>query len=201
MSAPGGAAPDAGWATIPNAISLLRLLLLAPICVLLVREGPDTLSVVLLLCWALTDWVDGFLARRLGQVSRIGEALDPVADRIGLVGIVLSLALVSLVPWVALVVIAVVDVVVLLGSGASALRESLGVSWVGKARTAILMTSVFLLAAASAWWPDAVAWCRALLWLGTGLHVIAGAGYLLTAWRRRRAGRAGAAAEAPASRP
>lgn len=182
---PGTPTSRSDWATIPNAVTLVRLLLLVPVCVLLVRGGPDPLAVVLLLCWALTDWIDGFLARRLDQVSRVGEALDPVADRLGLVGICLALALAGLLPWAALGVVLVVDVVVASATGRSALRESLGVSKIGKARTAILMIGVFLLAAAAAWAPSLIAAAQALVWLGAALHVVAGIGYLLTARARR----------------
>lgn len=182
----GGPGPDAGWATLPNAVTLLRLILLVPVCVLLVRGGPDTLSVVLLLVWALTDWIDGFAARALGQVSRVGEALDPIADRLGLVGIVLALALAGLLPWSALVVILVVDAVVAAITSRAALRESLGVSIVGKARTAILMVAVFLLAAAGAWAPGLVGAVQVLLWIGVALHAVAGAGYVRRALARRR---------------
>lgn len=189
MSAPAGGDGSArrDWATFPNAVTLLRLILLAPVCVLLVRGGPDPLSVALLLAWALTDWIDGFLARRLDQVSRVGEAMDPVADRIGLIGIVLALALAGLIPWATLVVIALVDVVVTAATARTALRSSLGVSGVGKARTAILMVSVFLLAAAAAWAPALIGALQVLLWVGVALHVVAGIGYLLTARGRRGA--------------
>lgn len=175
--------PD--WATIPNAITLVRFVLLLPICVMLVRQGPETLSVVLLLVWALTDWVDGVLARVLGQTSRTGQIIDPIADRLGLVGIVLSLALTGLLPWAALVVIFVVDVVVTILSSRSALQGSLGVSRIGKARTALLMTSVFLLACAGAWAPALVPAVLVVLWIGVILHVVAGAGYVVSARARR----------------
>lgn len=188
------------WATIPNAVTLVRLVLLVPVCVLLVRGGPDTLSVVLLLVWALTDWIDGFLARRLDQVSRLGEAMDPVADRIGLVGIVLALALAGLLPWTALGVIVLVDLVVALWAARAALRESLGVSVIGKARTAVLMTSVFLLAGAAAWAPWLIGAITVLLWIGVVMHVIAGIGYVRQVSRRRRGERAAAAGEGPVSR-
>ena len=65
---------------------------------------------VLLLVWASTDWVDGLLARALDQTSRTGAIIDPIADRIGLAAIVLSLAVAGLLPWVALVLIVVLDV-------------------------------------------------------------------------------------------
>ena len=64
--------PD--WATVPNLVTLVRFVMLAPVCVLLV-DGPDTLAVVLLLVWASTDWVDGLLARALGQASRTGAII------------------------------------------------------------------------------------------------------------------------------
>ena len=98
--------PD--WATIPNLVTLLRFVLLAPVCVLLL-DGPDTLAVVLLLVWASTDWVDGLLARLLDQTSRTGAIIDPIADRVGLAGIVLSLAIADLLSWAALAIIVLVD--------------------------------------------------------------------------------------------
>lgn len=186
------------WATIPNAVTLVRLVLLVPVCMLLVRGGPDPVSVVLLLVWALTDWIDGYLARALDQVSRVGEALDPVADRIGLVGIVLALALAGLIPWAALVAIALVDVVVAVATARTALRMGLGVSLVGKARTAILMVAVFLLAAAAAWAPPLVGPVQVMLWIGVALHVVAGIGYLLRARGRAAEGRSASAPAATA---
>ena len=189
-------AADRGWATLPNAVTLLRLVLLAPVCVLLAR-GPDTLAVVLLLVWASTDWVDGLLARTLGQTSRVGEIIDPIADRIGLVAIVLTLALAGLLPWAALVVILLVDLAVTALASGAALGGRIRVSRLGKIRTALLMTSVFLLAAAAAWAPGLVGAVQVLLWVGVAVHVVSGAGYVLSARRSRH----GAPAEAgPPSR-
>lgn len=184
MSTP--TAPD--WATIPNAVTLVRLVLLVPVCVLLVDGGPDTLAVILLLVWALTDWIDGLLARVLHQESAFGQVLDPVADRIGLIGIVLALAIAQLLPWSALVVVAAVDVLVAVVTSRAALRRDIGVSRLGKVRTALLMTAVFLLAAAAAWAPSMIPAVLVLLWIAVALHVVAGAGYVIAV--RRRAGEA-----------
>ena len=177
-------APDRGWATIPNAVTLLRFVLLAPVCVLLAR-GPDTRAVVLLLAWACTDWVDGVLARALDQTSRVGQIIDPIADRIGLVAIVLTLAAVGLLPWAALVVIVLVDVAVVVLATGAALGGRIAVSWLGKIRTALLMASVFLLAAAAAWAPGLVGAVQVLLWIGVAVHVATGADYVLRARRSR----------------
>jgi cardiolipin synthase len=176
-------APRPDWATIPNAVTLVRLLLLVPVCVMIADGGPDPLTVVLLLVWALTDWVDGLLARGLGQVSRTGAILDPIADRLGLIGIVLSLALCGLLDWGALVVIAAVDMLSLVFAGRAAVGGHIGVSWLGKIRTAVLMSSVFLLVAAAAWVPSLVPAAHVLLWVGVVLHVAAGVDYVLSARR------------------
>lgn len=179
-----GARPD--WATLPNLVTVLRLVLLLPVCATLVQRGPSTLAVVLLLVWASTDWIDGALARATGSVSRTGELLDPVADRIGVVVIVLTLAIMDLLPWAALVVIVAVDVLVTALASRAALGGKLGVSTLGKVRTALLMTSVFLLAAAAAWAPGLVGGVRVLLWIGVGVHVASGADYVVRAVRGSR---------------
>jgi cardiolipin synthase len=169
--------------TVPNAVTLVRFVLLLPVCVMLVRGGPDTLAVILLLVWALTDWVDGLLARALDQKSRTGEVMDPIADRLGLVGICLSLLIVGLFPVPVFVILLLVDVVVLVRTARAALDGSLHVSMVGKARTAALMSGVFLLAALAAWAPTLVPVAQGLLWVDVVLHVIAAAGYLVTVRR------------------
>lgn len=185
--------PD--WATIPNLVTLLRLVLLAPVCLLLL-DGPDTLAVVLLLVWASTDWVDGLLARALDQTSRTGAIIDPIADRIGVAAIVLALAAADLLPWAALVIIVVVDVAMVALATGAALGGRISVSWLGKVRTFVLMASVFLLVAVAAWWPPMLPAVRWLLWAGVVLHTASGIDYIL---RARSAPAAGSAGEGPAS--
>ncbi|WP_341854977.1 CDP-alcohol phosphatidyltransferase family protein [Brachybacterium sp. GPGPB12] len=129
-------------------------------------DGPDTLGVVLLLVWASTDWIDGMLARALDQTSRTGQIMDPIADRLGLVAIVLTLALADLLPWAALAVIVVVDAAMALLATRAALGGRISVSWLGKIRTFVLMASVFLLVAVAAWAPSLVPIAQALVWVG-----------------------------------
>ena len=187
------ARPD--WATIPNLVTLLRFVLLAPVCLLLV-DGPDTLAVVLLLVWASTDWVDGLLARALDQTSRTGAIIDPIADRVGLVAIVLSLAIADLLPWAALVIILVVDVAMVVLATQAALGGRISVSWLGKVRTFVLMSSVFLLVATAAWAPELVPAAQVLCWVGVALQVASGVDYIV---RARRAPADAPAAEEPLS--
>ena len=184
--------PD--WATLPNLVTLVRLVLLLPVCLRL-DDGPDTLGVVLLLVWASTDWIDGMLARALDQTSRTGAIIDPIADRLGLAAIVLTLAVADLLPWAALALIVVVDVAMAVLATSAALGGRISVSWLGKIRTFVLMTAVFLLVAAAALAPSLVPAAQALVWIGAALHTASGLDYIV------RARRAPAAAPAEAGPP
>lgn len=174
--------PD--WATIPNLVTLVRLVLLAPVCALLL-DGPDTLTVVLLLAWASTDWIDGLLARALDQTSRTGEIIDPIADRLGLAAITATLAVAGLLPWSALIIIVIADVAMVLLATRAALGCRLRVSRIGKVRTFALMASVFLLVVAAAWAPTLLGPVRVLLWISVVLHVLSAVDYILRATRAR----------------
>jgi cardiolipin synthase len=100
---------------IPNALCILRMLLLAPVVwLLLAHEFPLTLGVFALA--AFTDGLDGFIAKRYGWTSELGKILDPLADKILLVGVFITLALIGLVPvWLAAVAVTR-DVVITAGA-------------------------------------------------------------------------------------
>jgi cardiolipin synthase len=103
-------------ANIPNSLSIARLLL-APFifsATLGTRHGP---ALILFICAALTDGLDGLLARRFGQVTSIGAYLDPIADKVLLSGVYLSLALSGSVPWWLVIVIFGRDLFLLASSG------------------------------------------------------------------------------------
>src|SRR5438128_11846186 len=71
-------------ATVPNLLSAIRILLIPVFVLLLLRHGTEGAGLVLLALVVATDWVDGQIARRTGQVSNLGKILDPVADRLAL---------------------------------------------------------------------------------------------------------------------
>ena len=132
---------DAGWRTIPNLISLLRLLCV-PIFVWLLLAADKPLSAAILLAiLGATDWVDGWIARKYDQGSAIGQVLDPVADRILLITAAVTLLINGSVPlWIGALVLfreAVISVAVvgLVAAGARRIE----VQWVGKAGTLGLM--------------------------------------------------------------
>ncbi|RWR25265.1 CDP-alcohol phosphatidyltransferase family protein [Agrococcus lahaulensis] len=173
--------------TLPNAITLARLLLLAPVCWLIVAGADGSwLPVVLLALWASTDWIDGVLARAMDQTSRVGEVMDPVADRIGIIGVTLSLAIAGAVDWWILAVIAGVDVIAVAFAGRAARDGGIHVSWLGKVRTALMLTAVVLLLVGHTVLPWVTPIAMTLMLLGLGLHVIACVDYILQARRLRR---------------
>lgn len=154
-----------------------------PLCAYLVASGgtpgrAPVLVLVATLLWAGSDWLDGFLARRLGQRTRLGEVLDPVADRTGIIAVCLSLAATGRLPWWVVVAVAATDVVVIVAVGPSARRGDLRVSALGKIRTGLLLGGLcLLLAGVLLPLPVADAGLTVLA-VGAVLHVATGADYL-----------------------
>jgi len=184
---------DAGWATIPNLVTVLRFLLIVPVCVVLLRGGEgDWLPVVLLGVWASTDWIDGQLARRLDQVSVIGAKLDPFVDRLGTAVIAVVLAIVGALPWWMLAVLLAFDVLATVLGVKAAAEGRLPVTWVGKVRTAVLFLGLVLLVAAVTVVPALHPVAFALLVAGLVLHVVSTVGYSVSAVRQGMARRAAA---------
>lgn len=83
---------------VPNLITGLRVLLVVPVC-LLILEGYYQPVLWVALLAGISDGIDGWLARKLDCISRIGSILDPLADKVMLVGTYLCLAAVGLLPW------------------------------------------------------------------------------------------------------
>ncbi|HET6151499.1 MAG TPA: CDP-alcohol phosphatidyltransferase family protein [Marmoricola sp.] len=85
--------------TLPNAISLVRLLGVPLFLWLVLGPKEDVLALIVLMISGITDWLDGYLARRLNQTSRVGEILDPVVDRLYILAVVIGLAFRDIIPW------------------------------------------------------------------------------------------------------
>ena len=91
--------------TIPNALSVLRLLLV-PVFLILLLEEQNVAALLVLIFASASDWFDGFLARKLNQVTKLGARLDPAADRLYIFATLIGLAVNGNIPvWLAVVVI------------------------------------------------------------------------------------------------
>ena len=98
-------ATNSNW-TIPNALSGLRLLGVPIFFWLIVGPENDALALAILIVSSFTDWLDGYLARKLNQFSRLGELLDPLADRLYVVAALAALYIRDLLPiWVVVLLI------------------------------------------------------------------------------------------------
>ncbi len=98
--------------TVPNILSAFRLVLV-PVFLVLVILGHDILALAVLIFSSLTDFLDGVLARRLNQVSRLGQLLDPAADRLFIFATLVGLAVRGIVPWWLVAIIVGRDVLLL----------------------------------------------------------------------------------------
>jgi len=85
--------------TVPNLLSGLRLLGVPLFLWLVLGPEEDTIALVVLMLSGVTDYLDGYLARRLQQTSKLGEILDPVADRLYILAVVIGLAFREIIPW------------------------------------------------------------------------------------------------------
>ena len=98
MSQAQSAATDRIW-TIPNLLSMLRLAGVPLFLWLLLGPQADGWALVVLAVSAITDWADGKLARLLNQYSRLGELLDPAADRLYIFATLIAFVIRGFIPW------------------------------------------------------------------------------------------------------
>lgn len=182
MSTPAVARP---LAQLPNALTIGRFALIPVFVVLVLRadNGNSRLAAAVFALAALTDQVDGFLARRWHVESEFGKYADPLADRLMIDAAVVLLWLEGRLPAVALAIIVARDLVLVAGSRYAVARGYVfEVSVLGKAATWLLYASlVFVLAT-----PDGTQWPLWLFWSGLGLAVLAGVGYMARVWRTIR---------------
>jgi cardiolipin synthase len=181
--------------TVPNAISVARLAGVPVFLWLVLGPQADGWAVALLIAAGLSDWLDGVIARAWNQQSRLGQVLDPAADRLYIAATLIGLAIRGIIPWWLVALLVARELV--LGAALLVLRRHgygpLQVSLVGKTATLCLLYAFPLLflgshAGTAALVARVVGWAFAI-W-GTGLYWWAAVLYLEQA--RRLAGRPGA---------
>jgi cardiolipin synthase len=150
--------------TVPNVLSMIRLALV-PVFLVLVLLERDVLALLVLVVSVVTDYLDGVIARRFRQVTRLGQLIDPAADRLFIFAAILGLAFRDVIPWWLFVVILGRDVLLLvLGiTLANAGYGPLPVHHLGKVATFCLFYALPLLMLGRAI-PDAAAWTDPLGW-------------------------------------
>ena len=175
---------------VPNSLTLVRLLLVPVFVVVfyLPYHWSFVASSAVFVLAAITDWLDGYFARKLGQMTPFGAFLDPVADKIMVVMALVLLVSLHDTPWFTIASLIIIARELLV----SALREwmaeigkktSVAVSRIGKVKTFMQMTAIIVLLAAD---PDGANWFLALgytsLYLAALLTMWSAALYLRAAW-------------------
>jgi cardiolipin synthase len=132
--------------TIPNMLTVLRFMGVPLFIWLVLAQKDYGLSVVVLAVMAGTDWVDGYVARRFDQASNLGRIMDPVADRLALIAVAVTLVIAGVVNWLYLAALVVPDAVLLvLTLSFFGGHPDLPVSRIGKIRTGLLLLGTPLL--------------------------------------------------------
>ncbi len=148
--------------TVPNLLSLLRIVAIPFVVIALLHHGTEAAGLLGFGVLASTDWVDGYLARRTGAVTEVGKLLDPVADRLAVISVLVALVVRNAFPLWAAALVVFRDAALLL-VGALVLRRGIRIDVrpVGKAATLLLMTGIPL-----------VAWGAFDLWLAGAATVV-----------------------------
>lgn len=188
--------------TVPNLLTVVRFLGVPVfIWLVLARQEYGTAALVLAVMGS-TDWVDGYIARRFNQMSNLGRIMDPIADRLALIAVAVTLVIAGVVEWWYLTALLVPDLV-LLSISLFYFRShpDLPVSRIGKIRTALLLvgTPLLVLSKLPVAGTDAYL-VAAWIFLGLGLagHWIAAYNYFWAIIRKGRELRAETAARTAA---
>jgi cardiolipin synthase len=172
---------DRIW-TIPNAISLVRLVMV-PVFLWLLVTGNDVPALIVLIIATTSDFIDGFVARQFDQVTRLGMYLDPLSDRLFIAASVIGLAARGLVPLPLLAMVLARDVMLLSVVLYRRLRidDFPRVTFVGKVGTFVLFTA-FPVVVLGTVWTDSPVPLELIGWvlgaIGACIYWVAGFGYL-----------------------
>jgi CDP-diacylglycerol---glycerol-3-phosphate 3-phosphatidyltransferase len=161
---------------LPNVLTVLRIVAVPVIVVALLDETPhgDDLAAVVFALAAVTDGLDGYIARRREQVTTFGKLMDPLADKLLIVAALVALvSLDRVAAWIAMVIIARELAVTGLRSLAAEKGVVIAASWMGKVKTALQVAAITALII---WYPAPLA-VDLLVYAAVVMTVVSGADY------------------------
>ncbi len=161
---------------LPNALTVLRILLVPVLVVALLGEtdNGDLYAAIIFALASVTDAVDGYLARSRNAITNFGKLMDPVADKLLILAALLSLVSLGRVQaWVAMVIIAREFAVTVTRMGATQQGVVIAANWWGKAKTVVQVACVFFLIAID----GSPAWLDALVYATVAITVVSGIDY------------------------
>lgn len=181
---------------LPNTLTVLRIMLVPVLVVALLGDtsAGDVFAAIVFALASLTDFIDGWLARARGSVTTFGKLMDPLADKLLVIGALISLVSLNRLPaWVAMVIIARELAVTVLRLGATQVGVVMAASSLGKVKTTVQIAAILALIAVS----SKPLWVELLVYLTVIVTVVSGLDYFFGL--RKRIEQA-AASEVPQSR-
>lgn len=176
---------------VPNVLTVLRILAVPVLVVALLGETPngDLIAAIVFALAAISDGLDGYIARRRHTVTTFGKLMDPLADKLLVVAALVSLvSLGRVAAWVAMVIIAREVAVTGLRGIAAEQGVVIAASWLGKVKTVLQVAAIFALII----WEPAPAWVDGLVYAAVAATVVSGADYFFGLRRRIAESRAAA---------
>jgi CDP-diacylglycerol--glycerol-3-phosphate 3-phosphatidyltransferase len=168
---------------LPNVLTVLRIMLVPVLVVALLGNTPsgDVLAAVVFALASLTDFVDGYLARARGSITTFGKLMDPLADKLLIVGALLALvSLHRLEGWVAMVIIARELAVTVLRMSATQQGVVMEASMFGKVKTCVQIAAILAVIAVH----DSPLWVSLLVYAAVVVTVLSGLDYFFGLRRR-----------------
>jgi len=167
----------------PTCLTLLRVFAVVPFVVLSLNEHYLAALVIFILA-SLTDFLDGFLARKLGMITDVGAFLDPLADKMIVVSALLCLVATGLVPvWVVMIIVCrdfAVDGMRMVGARKG---KTISASPIGKAKTAVQMTAIVTFYVALITYQIIALFGWICLICAIFLTILSGAEYIVKGWK------------------
>ncbi len=161
---------------VPNLLTVLRIVAVPVVVVALLDETPegDVIAAIVFALAALTDGLDGYIARRRREVTTFGKLMDPLADKLLITAALVSLvSLDRLAAWVAMVIIAREFAVTGLRAVAAERGAVISASWLGKVKTALQVLAIFALIA----FEPTPLWVDLTVYAAVAMTVISGLDY------------------------
>ncbi len=170
--------------TLPNALTVLRIFLVPLLVVFLLTEY-TLVGLSVFIIASLTDWFDGYLARRRHQITTLGQLLDPIADKLLVSAAFISLVELGLAPaWMVVIIIGREIAISGLRTIAADQGQKIPASSLAKYKTTVQMITVVLLILGPRFLGEYFVLGEIGLWLVVILSLLSAGQYLAASWRR-----------------
>ena len=180
---PEGSKTNSAMLNLPNSLTIIRIFLTPLLVVILLTrtEGKEIYGAVIFCVAALTDYFDGYFARKRNQVTTMGKLLDPIADKLLTTSAFISLVELQLAPaWMVVIIVGREFAVSGIRSIAASLGNVMPANWFGKTKMVVQIFTILVLIIADTYKEPWLPFGRLLLWATMVVSVISAVSYLWT---------------------